>query len=445
MYKEIYEAVAANDIEKVLSLIDVDEAAIHVTDSNQRTPLTVAFAYKRFELAAKLIERGANVFAMNHSDKWGMRYIVEKDGLSPNLRKQLLETAITADVCQQEIFQAVWRRNREAAESILQTNPTCVSMRHADPDGANGFYNSLPWCGLTPLHYAVIAGDQQMAGLLLDAGAEVDAIPHGHKPDSRHTPLYYVPEGGESIAQLLIDCGANVDHTTLYLSGGSKSMQQVVVANGGGGTPLFAALTIGDIEKATTLIRDNPDCINDRLPDSRIDTPLHLAVKVGAFDVVKLLIAQGMDVDTPTSRGFTPLSLAPEMYCPMEMFQLLVSKGADVRAGTDSTLRAAIWQHAYRHWDYEAVIRFLVQQGSKPRGLWNCANAGNLELTKMLLELGADVNETDEFAFYQMRPPSRKGNTPLDYCTGVAGEHVHAEIAELLLAHGGKHAKKLSD
>jgi ankyrin repeat protein len=441
-YQEIYEAVKANDVKKVLSLIDADPNFLDITDSNQRTPLTVAFAYQRFEIARKLIERGANLFAMNHSLKWGMLYIVERDGLSDTLRHELLEAAIAAGVWEDELFHHVWRRDIQNVESILESDPSRVSVRLADVDGTTGFYNALPYCGLTPLHYAVIACDEAMVRCLLQSGAEVDAIPHGRESDSRYTPMYFVPDGGEGVAEILIEYGADPNHTTLYLSGGSKSMQKVVVANGAGGTPLFAALTVGDFEEASKLIRDNPNVINDRLPDSRVNTPLHLAAKVGAFEIVELLIEHGMDVDTPTSRGFTPLSLAPEMYCSLEMFQLLVEKGADVRAGNDSPLRAAIWQHAYGHENYESVIRFLVEKGSKPRGLHHCARGGNLAFTKLILELGADVNETSDFAFYSKRI-SFDGNTALDYCTGVVGDQKHPEIAELLIEHGGKHGAEI--
>lgn len=426
-YQEVFQAVAEGDSERVVALIERDNRLLNVSDHNQSTPLTRAFAYRHSEIAHLLIERGANVFAMNHSDKWGMRYIVEKDGLPQAERLRLVEAAIGAGACDAEIFHAVWRGDHSRAAVILENDPTQASLRNAVPDGANGFYNALPYCGLTPLHYAVIAGDRRMAELLLQAGAEVDAIPHAHESDSRHTPMYMVPEGCGDIAQLLVDHGADVNRSTLLLSEGSKAMREVIVANGAGGSPLLRALALGELEKAAAIIRDDPSAMHDRLPNASLDTPLHMAAKAGSLEIVALLLDHGMDVDTLSARGKTTLATAPEVYCSLDMFKLLVERGADIHFNNDFPLMATIWQHAYGHENYESAIRYLAEKGSHPRGLYHCARGGNLPLAKLLLEFGADVNETDQ-----------KGHTALDYSTGIAGEHKRPEIAALLREHGGK-------
>ena len=93
-FEEIFEAVRQGDSAKVGSLIDTDNALVNVADHNQVTPLTRAFAYGHLDLALSLIKRGANPFAMNHSDKWGMRYIVEKGGLSDEQRRRFVDAVI---------------------------------------------------------------------------------------------------------------------------------------------------------------------------------------------------------------------------------------------------------------------------------------------------------------------------------------------------------------
>lgn len=439
----IFQAVRDGDVAQVMSMIDANDKAIHVADSNQSTPLTVAFAFKRIRLAEALIERGANLFAMNHSDKWGMRSIVEKDGLAESDRQRLIELAVAARPDVAPIFHSVWRGDHERVQAILRNDATQASVRIADPNGGSGFYNALPYCGLTPLHYAVMAGDAGMMRILLEAGAEIDAVPHAHEPDSRHTPMYFVPEGAEEIAQLLIDWGADPCHSNLYLTEGAQAMRQVVVAHGAGETPLLRALIMDDYDQAMSIIRTNSRVINDRLRNARIDTPLHLAAKIGSTAVVELLLEQGMAIDTPSSQGYTALALAPEMYCSFEMIKLLVERGADIHVGNASPLYSAIWQHAYGHWDYETVIRYLAGKGSNVRGLVDCVRGGNLALAKLLLELGADVNETDESGFYSNCGPGT-GQTALDCCLHKAGEYQHVEMAQLLLKHGGKHAAELA-
>ena len=457
-YEEVFEAVRTGDHAKVTSLIDADESLLNVHDHNQSTPLTRAFAYGHLDIALALIKRGANPFAMNHSDKWGMRYIIEKGGLSDSQRQQFVEAVISCNgrgnessshsrqseqsgtrglVHYEEIFHAVWQRDAERVAASISNDPKRASIRLANPDGPNCFYNGQPYCGLTPLHDAVIAGDEPTVKVLLKAGAEVDAVPHAHKPTSRHTPMYFVPQGCEAIAELLIEHGANPKHTMQYLTEGSESMRKVVVAHGAGETPLLRALIMKDFERAAEIIQTDASVINDRLPNARYSTPLHMAVKADSTKLVELLLDSEMDIDTPSRDGYTALAVAPEMYCSLEMFQLLIERGADVRAGGDSPFRAAAWQHAYGHENYEAVIRLLAKHGSKPRGLIHCARAGNLNFARLLLELGADVNETDELGFYNMKL-GKAGHTALDYSTGVVGDREHPELAELLRSHGGR-------
>ena len=432
-YQEIFHAVRDGKTDVVLELIDEDETLLNIMDGNKSTPLTRAFAYQRLELARLLIERGANVFAMNHSDKWGMRSIVEHDGLTEPDRKQLVETAIAAGVSEQDIFHAIWRSDHDRAAATLADDPSQASVYNSVSYGSKGLYNNLPYCGLTPLHYAVIAGDECMAELLLAAGTEVDAVPQRYNNESRHTPMYFVPEGRGDIAQLLIDHGADVNHSPMYLTEGSEAMRKVIVANGAGGSPLLAALILGELDRAEQIIRDDPTTINYRLPGANIDTPLHMAAQAGSIPIAKLLLEQGMNVDTLSSSGKTTLTMAPEMYCPFEMIRFLVENGADIHAENDAPLYNAIWQHAYGHENCEQAIRYLAEKGARPRGLCDCARGGNLSATKLLLELGADVNETDSH-----------GRTALDYCEGAGGTHAQPEIAALLREHGAQRSTSSS-
>ena len=371
-----------------------------------------------------------------------MQLIVrKKKALQAADRKRFVESAIAAGAWDAQIFHAVWRRDHRSAQTILSRDPGQASVRLADPDGDKGFYNALPYCGLTPLHYAVLAGDKRMTRLLLEAGAEVDAVPHGYESDSYHMPMMMVPGGGREIAELLIEFGANPRHSTTYLGHGSRAMRQVLIAHGAAGTPLMTALDLRDFDTAIEIARNDPSVIHDRLPGSSAGTPLHLAARVGCTEVIDLLISRGMDVDTVVDDGESALTMAAEMYCSTDVFRQLVNYGADIHVGDDKLLYYTVWQHAFRHWNYEKVIRFLVKKGAVPRGLHFCAIAGNLPATKLLIELGADVNDTRDDGW----PATDGGNTPLDYCSGVAGDQAHPELAEFLREHGAVHASDLAD
>jgi ankyrin repeat protein len=154
--------------------------------------------------------------------------------------------------------------------------------------------------------------------------------------------------------------------------------------------------------------------------------------------LAQVLLDQGMDVDIPDGRGYTPLFLAPELYSRLSIVQLLVDRGADIHFHNDGALWSAIWQASYRYGNTLPMVYFLAERGSTPRGLCHSAEAGNLKVATLVLALGADVNEVDQ-----------DGHTPLDYCTGIAhtwqfksGQH-HPKLAAFLRDHGAVHGGEL--
>lgn len=84
----------------------------------------------------------------------------------------------------------------DAARAILQACPAVIDARDTD--------------GSTPLHCASWKGHPEMVGLLLDAGADIQA-----KNDNTHwgdTPLHAAAHGNQrAVAQILISRGARLD------------------------------------------------------------------------------------------------------------------------------------------------------------------------------------------------------------------------------------------
>jgi ankyrin repeat protein len=165
---------------------------------------------------------------------------------------------------------------------------------------------------------------------------------------------------------------------------------------------------------------------------------LHSAVRLKSVALARVLLNQGMDVDIPDGRGYTPMSLAPELYSGLSVVELLVERGADIHFRDNFALWSAIWQASYGYGNTLPMVHFLAERGSTPRGLCHSAEAGSLKVARIVLALGADVNEVDE-----------KGHTPLDYCTGIAhtwqfktGQH-HPKVAAFLRDHGGVHGAEV--
>ena len=204
--------------------------------------------------------------------------------------------------------------------------------------------------------------------------------------------------------------------------------------------PKFAkAVAKRDIRAAIRIARTDSSVHSLQLPTTyRYERALHAAVRLKSVGLAKVLLDQGMDVDIPDGRGFTPLFLAPELYSRLSVVELLVERGADIHFQNDGALWSAIWQASYGYGNTLSMVHFLAKSGSKPRGLCHSAEAGNLKVAKLVIGLGADVNEVDQ-----------NGRTPLDYCTGIAhtwqfktGQH-HPRVAACLRQHGAVNGSEL--
>ena len=118
-----------------------------------------------------------------------------------------------------------------------------------------GAVNDVAYDGWTPLHLAAFFGETKAAGILLDAGANAQAISAN---SLRNTPLHAATAGGHAdTALLLIERGADV-----------------------------------------------------KVPDAGKHTPLHIAAESGLTDVVKALLARGADPLAVDADDQTPLSRA---------------------------------------------------------------------------------------------------------------------------------------
>ena len=157
----------------------------------------------------------------------------------------------------------------------------------------------------TPLHLAAEAGNEEIAQLLLDRGAEVD-----RKDRFGRTPLYSAAQFGMEehcrVAELLIRRWADVRARTQF-----------------GRTPLHAAAGQGS-EKMALLLLAHGALVDDR--NDWGETPLHKAAANGHVAVVALLLRKGADVDAKDRMGRRPLQLAKRHP---EVVELLEKKGKE--------------------------------------------------------------------------------------------------------------------
>lgn len=153
--------------------------------------------------------------------------------------------------------------------------------------------------GAASIHDAAKSGDVVALTAALDAGADINAS------DGTATPLYFAIRSGHTeAAKLLIERGADVNAETNI------------------GSPLRAAVVKSKIELINLLLQKgaNPNSV------SRGSTVLHAAAKLSCLDCLKALVAAGADVNALTRDMESPLHLARRLGS-RDMAEYLLAHG----------------------------------------------------------------------------------------------------------------------
>ena len=266
------------------------------------------------------------------------------------------------------------------------------------------------------LIYAAKGGNLSAVQTLLADGANVNA----KDEEYGGTPLWMASMSGHiEVVKLLLEAGADVD---------AKDDRF-------GSTPLYIASEASNIEVVKLLLEANAGVDATRTGTSA----LHMASQLGHVEIVKQLLEAGADVDAKNSKyGGTPLWMASSKG-RTEVVKLLLEAGADV----DATGRISLgvqWDTGWSVWSTD--IRSMVAEtlgksreaalkaSSKTKivhvtPLFLASQHGHIEVVKLLLEAGADVN-------IEVKDPEGVSCTP--YIMAKEGGYI--EIANLLKGHG---------
>src|SRR5579872_326173 len=177
--------------------------------------------------------------------------------------------------------------------------------------------------GWTPLMAAAKAGSTEVAQALLKAGANVNAT-----NEYGATPLDLAANHGYSsdIAVAIFAAGGKgrdnypISASSQSINGGSATPAKTpppMQAPSAGPAEIHGAPAVGDLEKLTTLLKENPS-LKDILDghadinatDSNGMTALHWAAKVGNKELTELLLTNHAKGNPKDKDGHTPLDLA---------------------------------------------------------------------------------------------------------------------------------------
>lgn len=265
-------------------------------------------------------------------------------------------------------------------------------------------------------------GDAAAVEVLLDAGADVAAT----GGDGSTALLWASHRDDVDTARKLLDAGAAVD-----------------APNHLGATPLWAAGQNGSRAMVRLLLGAGAD------PDLALlsgETPAMVAARAGSADVVEQLAGAGADLDRRGSRGQTALMWAVAQHHADVVGELLAH-------GADPHVRSDVWSQVMGvppHGQY-GYNREIPHGGNT--ALLFAARAGDLPSARLLVDAGADVNDTNAWGVSAVTMAAHSGYRKLvAYLlergadpdadeAGFAALHEavmrrDAELAAILLDHG---------
>ena len=319
--------------------------------------------------------------------------------------------------------------------------------------------------GDTALMMAARTGKTDALAALLEAGARINDT---EKWGGTTALMWAVAERHPAAAKLLIERGADVKARSNFVPAangrgfegrtpvGEAAGRKVEEFASGWLTPLMLAAREGDLESARLLLVAGAD-VNAIAGDGK--NALSLAIFNGNYDLATELVDRKADVNNADSQRFTPLFWAvdrrnmetapnfPWMVTqdPLPLIRKLLDAGANpnalvnntprarMRAGSPRIVFASALMRAAFSADLE-LVKLLLSHGADPKVVSSdgetmvetAAGLGfiqgyskgkpaeeRLEVVRLFVELGADVNQADDYGITPLMVAGNMGDTPI--------------------------------
>jgi ankyrin repeat protein len=203
----------------------------------------------------------------------------------------------------------LWLSSPVAGAAELHDAVKANDLQHVQAlisSGAN--VNELDLYG-TPLHIAAARDSVEIAKVLIDAGADLEAEAGGSQ--NKGHPLHTAAAADQvAVAALLIERGAKVD-----------------ARDSKGRTPLIVAASYGHAQLAELLLESGADPLEEDTIYRQ--TPIHAASVAGKVEVVMLVLSAGVNINLRNNHsGETPLMYALREE-NIDLVDFLLANGAD--------------------------------------------------------------------------------------------------------------------
>ena len=417
---DIADAVMNRNKDAVRSLLQ-KKADVNAAQVDGTTALHWAVRADDVEMADLLIRAGANVSAAN------------REGVMP---MQL----------------AAINGNATMIEKLIKAG--------ADPNAPLSKFKD------TALMLASRTGKTDAVRVLLDNGAQVNAVETWGGTTSL---MWAVSERHFDTIKMLIAKGADVNARSYFVPSAHgrgfegatpqapDPKQAVDELAGGWLTPLMFAAREGDLEIARTLVAAGAN-LNAIAGDGK--DALGLAIFNGQYELASFLLDNHVDVNHADAQRFTPLFWAVDRRNmelgtngfpwtvttdPLPLIKKLLDAGADPNSIVNNTPRGrnrnasprivfATALHRAAFAGDVQLCRLLIAYGADPHAISsdresmleaaaglalipgyqvNHPDAERVELAKLLVELGEDVNWADAYGITPLMAAANLGDTPL--------------------------------
>jgi len=306
-------------------------------------------------------------------------------------------------------MEAVKQGDQRAVRTMLASRPELVGKDVSESNEHRA------------IHYAVLGRDPAMVRLLMEAGADARKGIWPHRDATTALALAQEREYAEVVAVIEEEERHRREEMSCLNATVSATQDQI-----------SSAITHGDIATAMQMIEADLSLIHACDREGR--TPMHLAAQRNDVELVRWLLTRRAGVSKKDPAGLTALDHAALGVDPRndsaERFRatarLLLERGAEL------TVRAAVaLGDEERVREPIAAEPDLLRRIGSGGGLVTLAvNHGQREMVRLLLDLGADA---DERTFLEeLEEPRENWGMPLWYAA-LAGDF---EITKLLLDRG---------